>query len=67
MQRTMRELVAYSKLINLSERERAKFQAALLDKKIDFPSEVSEPSSSRVVDRIRELEKRTADKNGFKQ
>lgn len=66
LERTMRELVAYSKLIQVSERERAKFQAALLDKKIEFPNQANSETPPEVLDRVREIEKRIAEKHGFK-
>jgi len=62
----MRELVAFSKLINLSDRERAKFQAALMDKKIEFSEAANSDALPQVQERIRELEKRALERNGFK-
>lgn len=60
----MRELAAYSRLIALSDRERAKFQAALADKKLNVPDEAPQIDPD-VKAKLREIAERTARKNGF--
>ena len=67
VERTMRELVAYSKCIKLSKEESARFQAALVDKRIEIPGHQQSNQDAATVDRIRQLEQRLAQKHGFKQ
>ncbi len=61
----MRELAAYSKLINLSARERAKFEAALVDKQIEFPNEVAAATHPDVLKKIRDITAAHAKQMGF--
>jgi hypothetical protein len=66
LERTMRELVAYSKQMRISERARTKLQAALHDKQIELPGEQGADAPPAVVDRVREIEKKIAERHGFK-
>lgn len=65
MARTMRELVAYSKQINISETEKKRFQASLMDKKIDLGGGAENKAKDAVISKIRQLEEMSARRYGF--
>lgn len=61
----MRELAAFSKLIHLSKRERATFEASLFDKQLEFPNEVAAATHPDVLEKIRAMTAATAKQMGF--